>query len=666
MSTNAYRMKMKNLLTFVCSAFLLTTAAIPVSAQNKKAIVLTVEDEQVSLADFEAVFRKNNRDTVVTAEALDEYMELFINFKLKVREAREEGLDTAASFLRELEGYRRQLARPYLIDNELLDELVNEAYERRLEEVRASHILINLEPTAAPEDTLRAWNRTIKLRERILAGEDFASVCTGKGGSEDPSARENKGDLGYFTSFQMVYPFETAAYSTPVGEISMPVRSRFGYHIVKPVDRRPARGEVRVAHIMLRHPEGNKENPELEKESEAKAQEIYQLLLQGADFAELAMKHSQDNSTARNGGELPWFGTGKMVDTFESASFALKNDGDISEPVRTDYGWHIIKRLEAKPVPSFEEMEADIRRKVSRDTRAEMTRSSFLRKLEKEYGVVPNRKNLKPLWDAAAKDDSTFVDEYGIRLKSEKGLDKELFAIEGKTVTVADFYAFLNSSNVKRRGFKAVDVVNSKFDEFLDARLMEYEDSKLESKHNDFRLLMNEYHDGILLFELTDRKVWSKAVRDSSGIEAFYEKNKNLFMWKERASAIIYACADKKIASEVEKLIRKGKTPVEIKDKLNADSKLNVTIEENTWERGENSMLDACEWSNGAVTTREANGQFVTVQMVEIIQPMPKGLDEAKGMITAEYQNHLEREWIKSLREKYSYTVHYDVLHGMK
>lgn len=657
---------MKNLLTFACVAIGLSFSSISASAQNKNAIVLTVEDEQVTLADFEAVFRKNNRDTVVTAEALDEYMELFVNFKLKVREAREQGLDTASSFLRELDGYRRQLARPYLIDNDLLDELIKEAYERRLEEVRASHILINLEPAAAPEDTLKAWNRIMKLRDRIVAGEDFAAVCTGKGGSEDPSARENKGDLGYFTSFQMVYPFETAAYTTPIGEISMPVRSRFGYHIVKTIDRRPARGEVRVAHIMLRHPEGNKENPELEKESEAKAREIYKLLQDGADFAEMAMKHSQDNSTARNGGELPWFGTGKMVDTFEAASFALKNDGDISEPVRTDYGWHIIKRLEAKPVPSFEEMEADIRRKVSRDTRADMTRNSFLRKLEKSYGVVPNRKNLKPLLDAAAKDDSTFVDDYGIRLKSEKGLDKELFSIQGNPVLVSEFYTYLNEGNVKRRGFKATDVVNSKFDDFLDAKLMAYEDAQLERKHNEFRLLMNEYHDGILLFELTDRKVWSKAVRDSSGIEEFYQANKNLFMWKERAAANVYTCANKKIAGEVEKMIRKGKTPVEIKEKINAESKLNVTIEENTWERGENALLDASKWSNAAITTHEANGQFVIIEIIEVIEPMPKGLDEARGMITAEYQNHLEREWINTLREKYRYTVHYDVLHGLK
>lgn len=657
---------MKNLLTFACVALAVAFGSTTASAQNKNAVVLTVEDEQVTLADFEAVFRKNNRDTVVTAEALDEYMELFVNFKLKVREAREQGLDTASSFKRELDGYRKQLARPYLIDNELLDALVQEAYDRRLEEVRASHILINLEPTASPEDTLKAWNRIIKLRERILAGEDFAAVCTGKGGSEDPSARENKGDLGYFTSFQMVYPFETAAYTTPIGQISMPVRSRFGYHIVKTVDRRPARGEVRVAHIMLRHPEGNKENPELEKESEAKAREIYKLLQDGADFADMAMKHSQDNSTARNGGELPWFGTGKMVDTFEEASFALKNDGDISEPVRTDYGWHIIKRLESKPVPSFEEMEADIRRKVSRDTRADMTRNSFLRKLEKSYGVTPNRKNLKPLLDVAAKDDSTFVDDYGIRLKSDKGLDKELFSIQEKPVLVSDFYAFLQDGSIKRRGFKAVDVINTKFDEFLDAQLMAYEDSKLESKHNEFRLLMSEYHDGILLFELTDRKVWSKAVRDSSGIEEFYQANKNLFMWKQRATANVYTCANKKIAGEVEKMIRKGKTPVEIKDKINAESKLNVTIEENTWERGENPLLDKSTWSNAAITTHEANGQFIIVQVIQVIDPMPKGLDEARGMITAEYQNHLERQWINSLREKYRYTVNYDVLHGLK
>lgn len=657
---------MKNIFKAALLAGLYVFITPVMTGQDSKGnlTVLTVEDKGVSLADFEAVFRKNNRDTAVTAEALDDYMELFINFKLKVREAREEGLDTTSTFQRELSGYRRQLARPYLVDNDLLEDLIQEAYDRRQYEVKASHILINAEPNAAPEDTLRAWNRIMRLRERILAGEDFGKVATSKGGSEDPSARENKGNLGYFTSFQMVYPFETAAYNTPVGEVSMPIRSRFGYHIVKTHDKRKARGEVRVAHIMLRHKDTA--NAEARAEVEARIQEVHAMLLKGEDFAELAQRYSQDQSTSRSGGELPWFGTGKMVEPFENAAFALEKDGDISAPVLTNYGWHIIKRLEHKPIPTFKEMESEIRKKVSRDSRAEMTRKSFLNKLKSEYGTSPNTKNLKPLFQAAQKDDSTFVEEYGIRVSKAKALEKPLFSIAEKRYSVGDFYNFLNSTPIRKRGARSEDIINEKLDEFIEKELMAYEDANLERKHNEFRLLMNEYHDGILLFELTDKKVWSRAVRDSLGLEDFYEANKERFMWKDRAVATIYACNSSKNAKSVERLVKKGATPSEIKDAINKTSALNVRIEEDTWERGEQRILDQIDWKKGSIAMIENEGVFYVVHLQDVIPAQPKAIDEARGIITAEYQNHLEKTWIESLRSKYDYKVNREVLHMLQ
>jgi peptidyl-prolyl cis-trans isomerase SurA len=257
---------------------------------------------------------------VITTASLDEYMELFINFKLKVREAIELGLDTSSSFQRELLGYRKQLARPYLVDQALLDELIFEAYERQQQEVRASHILIKCDDNASPADTLKAYNKIVELRNRIVNGEDFETVATGKNGSQDPSVRDNKGDLGYFTAFQMVYPFEEAAFTTEVGDISQPLRTRYGYHILKVHDKRDARGEILAAHIMIRVDENN---PTSAQEGEQKINEIYALLQEGNDFAELSTKYSDDPSTAKRGGELPWFGTGKMVEEFEDAAFNL-------------------------------------------------------------------------------------------------------------------------------------------------------------------------------------------------------------------------------------------------------------------------------------------------------------------------------------------------------
>ena len=292
--------------------------------------VLEVGGELVTLSDFQHVYGKNNRDSVYTVEALDEYMELFVNFKLKVLEAEALGMDTASAFKKELAGYRTQLARPYLVDSELLDALVEEAFERKGMEVRASHILVSVEENASAADTLRAWNRIQGLRTRVENGEDFETVARSKSGSDDPSVTSNGGDLGWFTAFQMVYPFECAAFNTPEGELSEVVRTRFGYHILQVTGKRKARGEVQVAHIMVRMP---KDAPQDQvANAEGRIQEVKRLLLSGESFESLAMKYSEDPSTANKGGLLPWFGTGKMVEEFENAAFELKEAGDLARP----------------------------------------------------------------------------------------------------------------------------------------------------------------------------------------------------------------------------------------------------------------------------------------------------------------------------------------------
>ncbi|MGB0423221.1 MAG: peptidylprolyl isomerase [Flavobacteriales bacterium] len=625
-------------------------------------IILSVENEKVTKQDFESIFRKNNRDSLITKESLDEYMELFVNFKLKVREAMELGLDTASGFKRELSGYRKQLARPYLVDQELLDELIKEAYERQKEEIRASHILIKVDPNASPEDTMKAYERLIDLRNRIIQGENFADVATSKNGSQDPSVRDNKGDLGYFTSFQMVYPFEQAAFTTPVGEVSSPVRTRYGYHILQINDRRQARGEILTAHIMIRFDE--KKDPNSKSAAESKANEIYELLQAGGDFGELATKYSEDASTAKRGGELPWFGTGKMVEAFEDISFDLKNDGDFSQPFITPYGYHIVKRLEYRPVPSFDEVKNDIKSKVSRDARAEMTKNSFISKLENEYDLAVDDKCMKPLYKAAAVD-SAFKGKDLAPLKS-KILSKTLLSFADQERTVSDFVNHLNAVKIKNKQLASTEIVDQELDNFIEDELMSYEDSQLETKHRDFRLLMNEYHDGILLFELTDQKVWSKAVKDSTGLAAFYESNKNQFMWQDRAKSTIYTVKNEKLAKKVRSMIKQGKTPDEIKSQLNKDTQLNLSFDKGTFEKDAQEVFSKIDWKEGVSDNIIENDQIIIVHISEIIPSQAKTLDEAKGLITAEYQNFLEKEWIAALRAKYSYEINKAVLHSIE
>lgn len=630
---------------FVFIAFVLSAASM--SAQDSE-VILTIGDEAVSKTEFENIFKKNNKDTDVSAKELDEYMELFINFKLKVKEAEHLGMDTVQQFVRELAGYRDQLARPYLTDAEQNEALVREAYERKQEEIRASHILIELAPGATPADTLKAYKKIQSIRKQAIAGSDFAELALLH--SNDPSAKENGGDLGYFSALQMVYPFENAAYNTPVGSVSEPVRTRFGYHIVKVEDRRPSRGEMKAAHIMIRV---NQDDADERKElAEKQIRDIYQELQNGGDFADLALKYSDDGSTSSRGGELPWFGAGRMVEEFENAAFALSENNQISEPIQSRYGWHIIKRLDYKPVATFEEMESELKSKISKDSRAEITRKSFVQKLKKDYNFKSFENNLRPV--LAKLDTNIFNGKWDV--SKIKGMNKPVFEIDGKSYTQADFGAFLAKTQRKRKsdGASPAEYGRKQYETFQEEAIFDYEDSRLEDKYPAFKALMKEYRDGILLFELTDLVVWSKAVKDTTGLANYYEAHKQDFTYGERAKGTLYFCSDDKVVNTARKMAAKGKTSDEIRAKLNKKSNLMVRAEEVVLEKGDREYLSDVAWKSGVSDNFYHNGQIGFFQIDQVLAPAPKPLSEVRGLVTAAYQNHLEKEWLEELRDRKS------------
>ena len=445
---------------------LVCAAAGTVHAQT----VLTIAGEAVSAEDFSHIFKKNNRDSLITAESLDDYMELFIDFKLKVKAAEDLGMDTATSFVNELAGYRKQLARPYLVDNELLDALVAEAYDRTLEEVRASHLLIKMSADAAPADTAIAHGKAEALKERIMSGEDFASIARSRGGSDDPSVKDNGGDLGWFSAFMMLYAFEDACFNANVGDVVGPVRTRYGYHIIKVTGKREARGEMRCAHIMIR-PDSKKGAPE---EAKTKIDALASELATGVDFAELARQHSADQSSRTKGGELPWFGTGRMVESFEEAAFGLTADGDISDPVQTQYGWHIIKRLEYKAPPSFDDSKRELEKKLQRDSRSEQVRKSFIEKRKQEYGYNIDEKRFNQVVEA------TVVDSVLQPLMVKKGLAKKPILTVGDTkVPVSKFVTFINAkrNRIDITGQTAEQLMREALSSFGDGQVIDYEDA---------------------------------------------------------------------------------------------------------------------------------------------------------------------------------------------
>jgi peptidyl-prolyl cis-trans isomerase SurA len=633
-------------LSILCGAFALVTLA-----QD----VLTIENKNISLEEFKNVFYKNNNDTELTKKYLDEYMELFVNFKLKVREADELGMDTIAAFVSELDGYRLQLAKPYLKNKEFDENMLVEAYERMKQDVKASHILIAVDEKATVKQEKEAYDKVLAIRSQIIANTISFSDAA-KNNSDDKSAISNGGNLSYFTAFMMVYDFETAAYKTEIGEISMPVKTKYGYHIIKVTDKREAVGEVKVAHIMFKSGQGADEK----KLNEAKdnINKVVELLSKGEEFADVAERFSEDRSTAVKGGSLPAFGVGKMVPEFEMVAFGLKDVGDISAPFRTEYGWHIITLLERKGFPEFEEVKADLKRKIERDSRGELSKLALYAKLHKTYKVV----NKPAIYTAFRKGAANAV-ALGT-FSTSKEHTATIVTINGKVVAVSSFvnYILLNQT--------AGSNIDAMYTAFVNKELLAYEESQLETKYPEYKALLQEYREGILLFDLTNAKVWTKAVEDTIGLQKFYTENISNYVWENRADATVYSCIDLTTAKHVKKAIYKKHrgniTDAEMLIVANTDSPLSLQISTKKFVKGENEYVDAVEWKAGiAGDIKTKDGSYIIVDIHEVLASGVKELNDTKGKVISDYQNTLEAEWIASLKVKYSVSINKEVLYTL-
>lgn len=624
-------------------------------------VMMRIGEENIPKSEFERVFKKNNRDSVFTETSVRDYLDLYINYKLKVKEAEAMKLDTSEAFKTELAGYRKQLAQPYLVDKDVADQLIREAYDRLGKDVRASHILLKLNPDALPKDTIACYNRIMKMRDQLMKGTDFSKMA--RDSSEDPSAKDNSGDLGYFTGMQMVYPFETAAYNTKPGQISMPVRTRFGFHLIKVTDIRTAQGEIHTAHIMTRVPKEASDS--VKNAAQQKINEAYAELKKGTSWDSVVAKYSEDKGSVKRGGELPWFGTGRMVPEFERAAFALKNDGDYSEPIQSSYGYHIIKRLEKRGIPSFDDKKGELKQAIMRDSRNEASKNSMVARIRKEY----NFKEVKKSKDELLSLLDTTVAEGEWDLNKAQNLNKPLISFtdskETTTYTQQDFAEYISTHQTKRSGTHPSVIGNSMYNDWASELTLAYEEKHLDEKYAEFRNLMKEYRDGILLFDLTDKMVWSKAVKDSAGLQAFYEKNKQNYLWGERIDAVVYACTDEATATSLRKQLVKGKkSATDIINEMNKAKPGSVTVQnDGRFAHNEIEVIEKSGWKKGysEKPVNYANKWYI-VNVREILPVMPKSLDEARGIITADYQNYLEKEWIRELRNKYRVDVNQQVL----
>lgn len=487
----------------ICILFL----SFGVFAQKKSKTLVTINNQKTSVADFRRIYEKN-LDAVDNEEAKDvtKNLELYINYKLKVEEAYQIKLDTLPSYKREIETYKNQLSAPYLQDTTFIADLVKDIYYRTKNQIKAKHILIRLPRDATPKDTLKAYAKINAIRDRILAGENFEQVA--KETSEDGSAKDdpatgrkgNGGNLGYFSAFNMVAPFEDAAYNTKIGKTSKPFRTQFGYHIVKVDDIKPSKGEVEAAHILVLDTTNNGKN---------KIDKIYDELIISKDFSGLAQKYSEDRGSKSRGGKLGKFGAGRMVKPFEDAAFGLQNEGSFSKPFKTRFGWHIVKLLKKHPIKPFNELENDLRTKIKRSSRMQMSKTAVINKLKAQYNIVENEVSKK------------ILNRKNINGIPKDSLQQTLFTINNKKITQEEFVKY-----TRNRRNKPVFLL---FDEFKNEEILKYYKENLVNTEPEYANTLNEYEDGLLLFELMQQKIWNKSSKDTLGLKSYFTKNSKAY-----------------------------------------------------------------------------------------------------------------------------------------
>ncbi len=648
--------KMKNftvlfLLLFMCGSQLFS--------QKKKDVLLTINDEPVYVSEFKRVYNKN-LDLVKdeSQKSVDGYLDLFIDYKLKVAEAYAQDLDEVGAYQREYNKYRDQLSRNYLFEKQVTEDLAIEAYERGLEEINADHILITASYEDSPQDTLKAYNKIKALHDRIKKGEDFETLA--KQHSEEPNAKETGGKLGYFTVFSLVYPFESMAYNTKVGEVSEIVRTRYGYHLIKVNDRRKRSPKITVSHIMI-----TANTAERTFDPEERINELYSMLQQGEDFESIARQYSEDKNSGQRGGKLNPFSKGDLrSDEFEEAAYSLKNPGDYTKPVKSAFGYHIIRLEEKHTTPSFEDEKARLMKRVEKGDRSVIITTAINDKIKEKYGF--NKENdYNPFFE-------TFVtDEVLQRAWSFEPIgesdNKRLFTIGNRSLDYNDFAAFIVEYQKKSKPYKSKALLLSDyFDEFEAQELKNYFKDELEKENEEYAGVIDEYRNGLLIFDVMNNNVWNKAKQDSIGLVNFYEKEKHNYLWKERVDAIVVSGTDEKLVSEAQKMLKQGKNSEEIKTSLNKDDEINVIISEGVFEIGDRELPTNIEAKKGVSEVYTTDNGFTVLNINNVLPAGTKPLNSVRGRVMSDYQNYLEKTWIESLREKYDVKINKKTLKRVK
>ena len=618
-------------------------------AADADPVLMTVDGHDVHVSEFEYLYNKNNTQQM-QPQSLDEYLGMFVNYKLKVADAIRDGLDRTPEFQAEYESFVKDLSKPYFRDDSVAEALVQQAYAHFADDVLVSHIMMPL-----TDDGLRTLD---SLKVAITAGtttfEDAA-----RNFSVDRYSASKGGRMGYVVPGRFPWAFEEAAYSIPVGKISDVVNSGMGYHLVRVESRTPAQGEIEAEHILLL----TRDMPQSEIEArKAKADSIYKLAKDGADFAELARKFSEDPGSASKGGKLGWFGRGAMVAEFDSAAFALP-DGGISKPVKTDFGYHIIHRTAHRGVPALADMRKNIEARIAADERSAMPEEAVMSRLRKAHKAEISQgalDQIRAVIDANdGKCDSTFIERIKI-------MNPVIASFDGGEISTLDALARTPDTQMS---YNPVQAIAGTASLLLDEALIQQEQNRLADENKDFSNLLKEYHDGILLYEVSNRKVWDKASADKEGLEKFFRTNAANYRWDtpKFKSYFIFASSDSTLKAAVAYADSLSTAdPTEFVRQMRERFKRDIKIERVVAAKGENPITDHLGFGADRPADSATNKwKFYTAYKGRIIDA-PEEAADVRGTVLTDYQSALDKEWLKQLHKKYKVKINNKVFNSLK
>jgi peptidyl-prolyl cis-trans isomerase SurA len=587
----------------------------------------------------------------MSREEFEENMTLFINYKLKVREAETKGLDQTEEFKMEFESFKENLKAPFLIKNSLEGGELRKAYSRLQEVIKASHILIQFPPNASSEDSISVLKMALKVKSELESGKDFNNTALEY--SDDPSAKQNNGDLGYFTALQMVQPFEDAAYTMKLGEISNPVLTNFGYHIIKVQDRQANPGKVQVSHILVGIDPSNSNGEDLAKR---KINDIYtQIQKKTTVWEDIVSNFSEDPSSSKLAGLLPWFSIGSMIPEFEMAAFMLTEVGEISPPIRTQYGYHILRLENKKPLDSFENLEESIKSRILRDSRSTMIRSQVMAIQKSRYNFGENERTVATI---RATVNLALKSEFRSLLNSNLLSNLEIFKINDKSFVTLDFLNFVDEEDTAIR--TNLTPIDFWYERFLASELNNTEEKDLATNNEDYKMLLNEYRDGILLFSLMNQEVWQKGIEDSLAQYEYFRKNITKYQWEKRVDAFLVKVFDLSKASEAKSFLAGKSLNKELisnfEENYLKNSPLAFQIEQGLFEYKNHPLLSKVNLDI-PYQELEFNNELTLVLLGEKYPAGPKRFEETRGFVIRDFQDYLDEQLIAQIRKKYPVTV---------